>query len=144
MGYRSDVASIIYGDGSQEDNDMVNALWVRAKMEGLISKINDDDTYSLVKLITVEQANASLTCIYLKDDSIKWYEESSWVKAWRELLRLAATQEYNLNTEFVRLGEDITDTECESDGDTVQSLLYVARSIGEDFVISEDKETENG
>lgn len=141
MNYRSDVAGLIYGDGSEQDNDKVVALWTRASMQELVSKMNDHD-YKIIRLVTLE-GSLKMQCIRLYDESIKWYDESPWVKSWETITRIAV-QEYDLNVEFIRIGEDYADIAVEREGDGIQEYLSVTRSVNEDFLIAKEKETENG
>jgi hypothetical protein len=141
MGYRSDVAGLIYGDGSQEDNDKTVALWARANMQELVSKINSFD-YQSIRLVVLD-GDWQMQCIRLSEEGVKWYENSAWVKAWDEITQLAIN-EYDLNVEFVRIGEDYEDITNERSGNDIMDFLSVSRTINEDFVIVKEKETENG
>lgn len=138
MGYRSDVASMIYGDGSTEDNDKIAALWMRAQLAGLLKSLTQSPDQPMVKQIAIrDYKQDKIAALYLNEESIKWYEDYQFVKDWNEIMRLAQT-EYQLNTEFVRIGEDMEDIVRDSEGDNVQSFLYVSRTISEDFTSEEE------
>lgn len=136
MGYRSEVASLIYGDGTKEDNDKVAALWMAANMRGLLPKNGDDFGPRLIT-IPGNDPSWSFTAIYFHEEEIKWHRDFTWTRAWEEVMHMAMYT-YGLNTELVRIGEDYNDIETESGGETLQHFLYVERNIGRDFKIEED------
>lgn len=119
MGYRSSVESIIYGDPER-----VDLFVVKHKILGL-----DDSAFEHFKeSITVQDyeenvwgennevaGKRKMKVIHLCGDGWKWYEDYADVKAWEDLLLDA--EEFGLDYEFVRVGEESDDIVRRSSGD---------------------------
>jgi hypothetical protein len=119
MGYRSSVESIIYGDPER-----IDLFVVKHKILGL-----DDSAFEHFKeSLTVQEyeetvwgenrevaGKAKKKVIHLYGADWKWYESYDDVKAWEALLLDA--EEFGLEYEFVRVGEESDDIERRSSGD---------------------------
>jgi hypothetical protein len=128
MGYRSQVRCLIYGEP-----DKLNALIVKHQLEG--GKIFDSWFADSLKRYTAvrHRYNAEKSAAMPKDDGgaqravwddvevevldlqgddWKWYPNYDDVIAWEEFMRSA--DEFDCSFEFVRIGEDTTDIEQES------------------------------
>lgn len=147
MGYRSQVRALIYGDP-----DVVCALVAAHVLQGgvnVLEAFKDDITrYRLTRRVYDREATLAqetkdgtrrgvwkeveTEVIDLYGDDWKWYPNYPDVAAWSAFM--IAAGELGLNTEFVRLGEETDDTECDTcvqdDGDY---YLHVRRSIAADI-----------
>ena len=92
MGYRSEVKSLVYGEPKEVDAFL-------NEYEELIVALNSDFETSL----TITE-NSDYKIIYLSLSYAKWYASYEDVKRWNSLYSLA--NDFNLKTEFVRIGED--------------------------------------
>lgn len=115
MGYRSEVASAIYGS-----KDMMQEFM--QEHEILIVYIKNE-FYIDVKIYEVE----GQTFIFLYQDFVKWYADFEEVQAWQDLINKA--QEYGLNTEFLRVGEENGDIEQDYYGEDCGYYLEPKISI---------------
>ena len=103
MGYRSQVASIIYEKKEvmdkfkQENADNLKALEIHFEN-------NNDEGLSY-------QSNSDYDIIFLWGNNWKWYETYTDVKAWHNLMNLAT--EKGLSVEFIRIGEDYEDIQVD-------------------------------
>jgi hypothetical protein len=121
MGYRSEVKSVIYGEPSEMDKFM-------ADNPEAITQIKEDFGSSLRTL----KMGDKRVLLYLDNDYAKWYDEFDEVQRWNELLELAV--EANLNTEFVRVGEDSEgDIETDYTGDKNMNYLQPMTKIDVGF-----------
>jgi hypothetical protein len=136
MGYRSDIHSIIYSYKPGK----LDALIAAAHMKGVYDKSLDELVYR-----TQIKAHGSTvySALYLKAESFKWYNEFPEVQSWYSLIRLSQEEQFDLMYEFVRCGEDDTDTEYDT-SDSHHSLLYVTRRIDTNFEEIEESEEANG
>lgn len=119
MGYRSSVESIIYGDPER-----IDLFVVKHKILGL-----DDSAFEHFKdNISVQDyeenvwgenhevaGKRKMKVIHLCGDGWKWYEDYADVKAWEDLLLDA--EEFGLEYELVRVGEESDDVVRRSSGD---------------------------
>jgi hypothetical protein len=97
MGYRSQVTSIIYGEAEKIDLFLVK------------HKILDSEAFTEFKEhISIVDRDAQKG-IVLEGDWWKWYPEYSDVKSWHDLL--ADAEEFGLQYELVRVGEESGDVE---------------------------------
>lgn len=121
MGYRSEVKSCIYGEPSEM------AKFKEAVFD-LYNQVVEDFGNSL-RTIKLDDTRELL---YLDNDYAKWYDEFDEVQRWNELLELAV--EANLNTEFVRVGEDSEgDIETDYTGDKNMNYLQPMTKIDVGF-----------
>lgn len=142
MGYRSQVRCLIYGE-----SDKVHALIAKHQLIGgkaFESFADDIEVYDIVRKIYDDEASKvakkggfgpliyrdiQTTVIDLEGDSWKWYPDYPDVKAWHALME-EAHDEWELNVEFMRIGEEdddnVHDTYVEDGGDT---LLRLCRTI---------------
>lgn len=110
MGYRSEVASAIYGSKNAMQEFM-------QEHEILVNYIQNEFSVD-VKVYDVE----GRTFISLYQDFVKWYDSFDEVQAWHDLLDKA--QEAGLNTEFLRVGESAEgDIEQDYHGDDCKYYL---------------------
>jgi hypothetical protein len=141
MGYRSDVRSIIYGDP-----DKVDVLVAKYQ---LLSR-SDDSIFEDVRVYDIRRQGAQITnpaemqpgpvehevivqrCIDLDGQDWKWYDDYPSVKQWNAMLAEAAEME--LNTEFIRIGEETEDIVIERNlPDEGDDLICVDRMIHSDI-----------
>jgi hypothetical protein len=129
MGYRSAVRSCIYTDDVElfdafiagqklaEPRLFEDSNWFKnnIKFEELTYKDADGNVVQTIKIF-------DMSC-----DDVKWYTDFDDVKAWHKMLINA--EEQGLNYEFVRVGEESDDIECEQGGKSVEHFLYPSTSI---------------
>ena len=123
MGYRSSVESIIYGEPERIDLFIVKHKIIGIEgsafehfkdsisVQDYEENIWGDDENGGYKVT----GQAKKKVIHLQGDSWKWYEDYEDVKAWEALLLDA--EEFGLDYEFVRVGEETDDIERRSSGD---------------------------
>lgn len=121
MGYRSDVAVVIYGD--QRDPDKYGAL--KVLMNTTFKK-----TYT--EFETSAEWHDHKHVLEFKIDDVKWYESYLDVQDFMHMLREIEDLE-GYNYEFMRVGEDTEDIETRHSGDDVDYVLRVNRSIEVDL-----------
>jgi len=122
MGYRSEVAISIYGDVE----NMVN---FEAAYNAAYEELDSEAKASIDDFMTYDDNgfNANCTAFKFHLDSVKWYELYNDVAFLVGLLSIA--EDCEVNSEFVRIGEDYDDIETEYSGENVAFNLGVARSI---------------
>lgn len=137
MGYRSDVRSLIYGDPGKIDALIAKHALLGTKGHGIMDDVR---IYEILRPIgeplpqaeqvpgPVRYAEVTYRCIDLEGNGWKWYSVYPDVAFWTELLAEAAEME--LNTEFMRIGEEPDDIEVEINiVDDGESYLSVDRTI---------------
>ena len=115
MGYRSEVRSAIYGP-----KDTLMAFLTKAALidsNVALSKFKESLTLRVSEATrwNDETKAHSTEIIYVLDlygDSWKWYEDYHDVRAWHALLEEA--EEFGLDYEFVRVGEETGDIDQRS------------------------------
>jgi hypothetical protein len=146
MGYRSQVRALIYGDP-----DKLNAMIVKHQLEGgeIFSSFAGSLTrYKAMRIVydveasaaTVDPSTGKGTAVWadvevevldLSGDDWKWYPNYEDVQAWMVFMRSAG--EFGCSWEFVRIGEEQGDIECESNVlDDGEHWLSVTSSITND------------
>ena len=116
MGYRSEVASAIYG----AKNTMQEFMQEHEILVSFIHNEFSDD----VKMYEVD----GRFFITLYQDYTKWYDQYEEVQAWHDLLDKA--RDYDLNIEFVRVGESAEgDIEQDYAGDECKYYLEPKISV---------------
>jgi hypothetical protein len=121
MGYRSEVKSVIYG----EPSDM-------AKFKEAVFDLYNQVVEDFGSQLRTLKMGDKRELLYLDCDYAKWYDEFSDVQRWHEMLELA--KEANLNTEFVRVGEDSEgDIEADYTGDKCMNYLQPMTKIDVGF-----------
>jgi hypothetical protein len=121
MGYRSDVAVVIYGD--QRDLDKYGALKVL---------MNTTFKLSYTEFEINAEWHDSKGVLMFKIDDVKWYDSYLDVQDFMKMLREIEDLE-GYNYEFMRVGEDTEDIETQHGGSQVDYLLRVTRSIEVDL-----------
>jgi hypothetical protein len=133
MGYRSQVASVVYGR-----RDKMIALLVAEKLQSV--NIFNVGAGELVKDLAVHEYSRELTHegppepwlrIDLHGNDWKWYPEYEDVQAWGDFLELA--EEMECNYEFMRIGENDDDVETDTGGELIEYHLELERSIARGF-----------
>jgi hypothetical protein len=119
MGYRSQVASIIY-----EKKEVMDKF--KQENADLIKILDDEFNDGSLKYL----GSADYDFIYLNGNDWKWYPSYKEVKAWHDLMDLAEKKE--LAVEFVRIGEEYDDVEVDCRND-YQYYLNVERFIEATF-----------
>jgi hypothetical protein len=119
MGYRSQVASIIY-----EKKEVMDKF--KQENADLIKILDDEFNDGSLKYL----GSADYDFIYLNGNDWKWYQTYKEVKTWHDLMDLAEKKE--LAVEFVRIGEEYDDVEVDCRND-YQYYLNVERFIEATF-----------
>ena len=126
MGYNSDVSIAVYGDEAQ-----MLALIAAQRIKGAkwLEDEHEINEYSQ-SLYGKPDIKTPMVMILAKFDGIKWYDGYEDVDCWTALLEDAMENfSANVNTEFVRIGEENEDMEVEYDGENVQFYTGVSREI---------------
>lgn len=118
MGYRSDVAVVIYGDARTNDE---NYALVKTLMNTAFK-----DVFTEFESNAEWHDNARV--LEFKFESVKWYENYPDVGRFMAMLDKIGEIE-GLNYEFMRVGEDTEDIEHKSAGEYSEYFLSVTRSI---------------
>lgn len=111
MGYRSDVQAVIYGPSddmlrfvtASKMNDKFKPIWTEMKTELHIFTTGAGKT------------NAT-TFLHLNCKDVKWYLTYPDVQAWSALMR-EAEEEFDLQYELIRVGEEDGDVERDQSAD---------------------------
>ena len=122
MGYRSQVASIIYDTKENMDKFKADNSDGIKELESHFENNNDEGLSY--------QSNSDHDIIFLKGNDWKWYSTYTDVKAWHNLMNLA--KEKGLSVEFIRVGEDYEDIEVDYINDS-ECYLNVERFIEATF-----------
>ena len=113
MGYRSDVAYVIkFKDIEQRDAFVTLML---AKNDPIVTEAINDTTH----------AQTDDPVITFKQNSVKWYESFPDVRVHHQLMR-DATEWYEAEWRFVRIGEENDDIEVQEEGSAFELWEYVA------------------
>ena len=121
MGYRSDVTTLIYGDGlSQQGYDLIKTLM----------NTTFKDTYQ--EWGSHFEWRDHKRVLQFETESIKWYDSYPDVKSFMDMLD-AIGDIAGLNYEFIRVGEDTDDIEQQQRGEDLRYALSVTRSIEVDL-----------
>ena len=129
MGYNSDVSIAVYGDEAQ-----MLALIAAQRIKGA-KWLEDDGCYAVRKYGNARIAHGfRMLMIYASFESVSWTTHYPWVASWIELLS-DAMENFgdNINTEFVRIGDDTDDIEQEYDGNNVHCYTGVTRELHQEF-----------
>jgi hypothetical protein len=120
MGYRSDVVMAFYADDSSNWAPM--RLWLNANRP---SGITEDDTY---------HDDTDKHRIIVQFHAIKWYDGYEDVRSIMDWYRTFIDEFEPIGgcAEYIRVGEDIADTETEYNGYNVQYCLNIVREIAID------------
>lgn len=126
MGYRSEVAIKIYGSESTMG-------LVEEKFKALFNEASNDTKDDIGWVMEDYGWSAGGTtnpkCFSVYKDCIKWYEDYGFVQFFTELMDYA--EEAGANVEFVRVGEDSGDIECQRFGENVEYLIdYETKIVG--------------
>lgn len=131
MGYRSEVRSLIYGDA-----DKVSALWTKHMLlDNAMLKMEGDH---LRRYSSRLYNGLTISVIDLSADSWKWYEDYEHIQAWDKMLD-DARDNFELEYEFLRVGEEPGDVESKSSADSM-GFLFVRTQIVSDANIDDDYE----
>ena len=123
MGYRSDVAVVIYGDGRDaEKYELIKTLMNTAFKDVLIDFKSNAEWHD----------NAHTNVLEFKLEDVKWYDNHPEVQRFMHMLDEIGDIE-GLNYEFLRVGEDADDIESKSEGQYIEYILSVTRSIRVDL-----------
>lgn len=141
MGYRSQVRSLIFGSPEKLDvfittNTLITQHPALKKETGFKENLK---RYSVeIEIYNSETSSFDKKIIHVLDlygDSWKWYEGYGDVQAWTNLTEQA--QEFGLDHEFLRIGEETNDIEHTSTSDN-DRLLSVSRTINNEMQIQEE------
>jgi hypothetical protein len=119
MGYRSEIASIIYDKKEIMDK-------FKNEHADIIKVLDDEFNDGSLKYISSDDYDF----IYLHGNDWKWYETYKEVKAWHNLMDLA--EQKGLMVELVRIGDDYDDVQVDYMNDS-QYYLTPIRTIEASF-----------
>jgi hypothetical protein len=121
MGYRSDVTTLIYGDGlSQEKYDLLKTL-MNTTFKGVYDEFEANAEWHDHK-----------RALEFRMENVKWYESYSDVQNFMQMLNDIGDMS-GLNYEFIRVGEETDDIEQLQNGEDLRYALSVSRSIEVDL-----------
>lgn len=139
MGYRSEVVGLVYGKESKVDEYLaLHKIEYGDKSILDIFNVNPDPNDLWVEGISIVTRERNVLadpprqemCKYIKlyGADWKWYEDFEDVKTWHLFMQKA--EEFGLDFEFARVGEDQEDTESEmsSNADYVLEIRTEIRS----------------
>lgn len=121
MGYRSDVAVVIYGDGRDDEKYELIKVLMNTTFKDVYAENEGYETW---------HDNAHV--LEFKIGGVKWYESYPDVDRFMAMLDKIGEIE-GLNYEFMRVGEDTEDIEHKSAGEYSEYFLSVTRSIRVDL-----------
>ena len=124
MGYRSNVEIVIYGP-----TDRVTAFIAAQRVLGAKWMEYEHDVTAYHRPYKPEE---HWTMIHAAYHDVKWYEGYDEVQAWNALMNDVADDDF-LNYEYVRVGEEYEDVECEVHGSEREYFIYPSRDIIRDF-----------
>ena len=124
MGYRSEVAIVIYGNGpaDETDEDMVS---LKLKYDALYAEQTPGTRVDIDWILST--GGWIDNGFQIHAESIKWYDGDSFVEFFDKLIRFA--NDLELNTEIIVLGEEPDDNESDYTGPNVEYRLGINRSI---------------
>lgn len=131
MGYRSDVAILMYGDA--RDCEMVCNLFEQSAFKGESA----DDDRKWFSQSRQDAEHNGMHYVKWEFNDVKWYNDCDDFKITlfnlvEELVDnqvdLDPPRKYNLAIEFVRIGEEDTDVECDR-SDNHDFLVTVQRAL---------------
>jgi len=122
MGYRSQVAAVIYGDVRDNDEkyDLLKVL-MNTTFKDVYTEFEGNAEWHDGKRV-----------LEFKMEDVKWYESYPDVKRFMNMLDDIGDIE-GFNYEFVRIGEESEDIETKSEGSYPEYILSVTRSIQVDL-----------
>lgn len=117
MGYRSQVAYVIEFADLQTLNEFIALVMVKG----------GEERKALSECLILPSEHRICYCA----DDVKWYEHFTQVQAHTWLYNYAIERfgVERAGYEFVRIGEDSNDVECESEGDIQHGSIAVNRSL---------------
>jgi hypothetical protein len=125
MGYRSEVAIVVYGNGPEGNTNDKGMAEFKLKYDALYAKQTPDTQTDIAWAVSTGGWADDGFEIHL--DSVKWYEGYPFVDFFDKVLILA--QDLELNTEMVVLGEEDTDNRSDFTGPNLEYRLGINRSI---------------
>jgi hypothetical protein len=121
MGYRSDVAVVIYGDNRDSKKyDLLKTLMNTTFKEAYEAWDSQCEWHD------------HKCALEFKIEGVKWYDSNPGVQSFMLMLSDIGSIE-GLNYEFIRLGEDDTDIDYQEAGELCENLLSITRSIEVDL-----------
>ena len=133
MGYRSDITSIIYGEAEK-----VDAFIAKHK---LLGNTVFEDFKGDLKIGSTPFDTVPGRMIELIGEGWKWYGGYPQVDAWMALLIDA--QDFGLEYEHIRVGEDYEDNDLKMSPDST-GVLGLVRTITRDYNLTIEGEDHNG
>jgi len=129
MGYRSDVAIAIYG----EEDQMVAFIAASRLKQNFAEIFKECEIYPYGSTPYGDVPSTPHLMLLAQFNDVKWYDGYEDVDRWNEFVRLATEQDEFINTEFVRIGEEIEDVVHEDTGPNVEWHLGVSREVYTDL-----------
>ena len=122
MGYRSDVAVVIYGDHRDPDRYELLKTLMNTTLKDVYTELDSN----------AEWHDNPAGVLEFKIDDVKWYESYPDVQRFMDMLDKIG-EIAGFNYEFVRVGEEVEDIENKSEGQCLEYLISVTRSIRVDL-----------
>lgn len=130
MGYRSDVTIFIYGPADAMAG-FIAAQRIRGGDSGLAYSRNIE--FKEWERAFAPDNKTKMLGIYFEAIGIKWYDDYSEVIRWNSTMHQAGDYGNGVCCEFVRVGEDYTDTEFAVWGDECLYYLSINREVSLDL-----------
>ena len=121
MGYRSDVAVVIYGDARDPEKYALIKTLMNTTFKEAYTEFDGNAEWHDDKHV-----------LEFKMENVKWYDNYPDVKLFMAMLEDIGDIE-GLNYELMRVGEDTKDIERKSEGEYIEYILTVTREIQVDL-----------
>jgi hypothetical protein len=121
MGYRSEVATVIYGDNRDADKYALLKTLMNTTFKGAYDAWSASVTWHDTKHV-----------LEFRIEDVKWYDGYADVAAFMQMLEEIGEIE-GFNYEFLRIGEDDEDIERQNGGEHGDYITRVNRSIEVDL-----------
>lgn len=121
MGYRSDVAVVIYGDSRDAEKYALIKTLMNTTFKDVFTEFESNAEW---------HDNAYV--LEFKMEDVKWYDNHPEVQRFMHMLDEIGDIE-GFNYEFIRVGEDANDIVAQEGGACVEYILTVTRSIEVDL-----------
>ena len=121
MGYRSDVAVVIYGDARDPEKYALIKTLMNTTFKEAYTEFDGNAEWHDDKHV-----------LEFKMEDVKWYANYPYVKLFMAMLEDIVDIE-GFNYEFIRIGEDANDVDDQHGGECVEYILSVTREIQVDL-----------
>jgi len=121
MGYRSQVAVVIYGDNRDAEKYALLKTLMNTTFKDVYTDFDGNAEWHDHKHV-----------LEFKMEDVKWYDGYDDVQNFMQMLGQIGEIE-GFNYEFMRLGEDDNDIDTQSEGNGIEHLLRCVRTIEVDL-----------